>query len=303
MNAGPTWPLACPVCRSVLDDQARCAACAVTYRSSEGIWRFLPPERFDQLTPFLRDYTRIRLAEGRGSDDPDYYRKLPGCHSSHPLAGQWRIRERTFECFIRRILPSLGDRLKILDLGAGVGWLSHQLAARGHYPCAIDLSVDNRDGLAAARHYGPDWPRMQAEFDHLPLIDASVDVAIYNASLHYSTDYLVTLSEALRVLRPDGRILVLDSPIYKNDESGRRMVAEKHSAFERQYGTRSDAIPSMEYLTWGILEQLASDLRLAWRIVTPRYGFRWAMRPLIARLKNQREPSRFSILVGQRNTR
>ena len=303
MNAGATWPLACPACRTRLDDQTRCPACAVTYRSSEGIWRFLSPQRLDQLAPFLRDYTRIRLAEGRGSDDPDYYRKLPSCNADHPLAGQWRIRQRTFECFLHRVLPSFGERLKILDLGAGFGWLSHQLAARGHFPCAIDLSVDDRDGLAAGRHYGPDWLRMQAEFDHLPLDAASVDTAIYNASLHYSTDYHATLSEALRVLLPDGCIVVLESPIYKRDESGRQMVAERHAAFERQYGTRSDAIPSREYLTWGTLEKLASNLHLTWRVVTPWYGFRWAMRPLIAGLKNKREPSRFAILIGQRKKR
>ena len=292
----------CPHCRVNLDDQNNCPYCGVTYQCSDGIWRFLSAERIEQLNPFLRDYTRIRLAEGRGSDDPEYYRKLPACNPGHPLAHQWQIRRRTFRCFVDRVLPAFGAHLKVLDLGAGVGWLSHQLAARGHHPCAIDLTVDDRDGLGAARHFGPDWPRMQAEFDRLPLPENSVDLVIFNASLHYSTDYRVTLSEALRVLRPKGHIVVLESPIYTREESGRRMVAERHAAFEQKYGTRSDAIPSLEFLTWKMLDELATDLRIGWKIITPWYGFRWALRPWIARWNKQREPSRFAILVGQRNT-
>ena len=303
MNVCATWPLACPACRVQLDGQNECPNCGVTHQCCDDIWRFVPADRLSQLAPFLRDYTLIRLAEGRGSDDPEYYRNLPTCAVSHPLAGQWKIRQQTFRCLVDRVLPPFGEHLKVLDVGAGVGWLSHQLALRGHHPCAIDLTVDDRDGLGAARHYAPDWPRMQAEFDHLPLPESSVDLVIYNASLHYSTDYCVTLNEALRVLRPNGHIVVLESPIYHREESGRQMVAERHVAFERKYGTRSDAIPSLEFLTWDFVDKLASDLKITWKIVTPWYGFRWALRPWIARWKNKREPSRFVILVGRRSPR
>lgn len=33
----------------------------------------------------------------------------------------------------------------------------------------------------------------------------------------------------------------------------------------------------------------------------PSYGWRWAMRPFLARLRGQREPARFALLVGQRD--
>ena len=91
-----------------------------------------------------------------------------------------------------------GDVLQaaILDLGAGTGWLSHRLARLGHYPCAVDLTIDRRDGLGAARHYTPDWPLVQSDFAHLPLGAAQVDMVVYNASLHYSIDYRTTLREA-----------------------------------------------------------------------------------------------------------
>ena len=189
----------------------------------------------------------------------------------------------------------------MLDLGAGVGWLSNRLAELGHDPCAIDLNLDPRDGLGAARHYGGDWPRVQAEFDRLPLADRQADLVIYNASLHYSTAYRSTLAEALRVLRPGGRIVVLDSPIYRHDASGRQMIAERQAAFARDHGTRSDALPSVGYLTWAMLRELGRELGLRWRVIRPWYGWRWALRPWRARLACKREPSTFALLVAQRS--
>jgi ubiquinone/menaquinone biosynthesis C-methylase UbiE len=268
------------------------------YCCAEGVWHLLTPERQEIFDRFLREYTSVRLAEGRGSENPEFYRRLPECDPRHPLAWQWRIHHRTLQCFIARILPSLGKSLKTLDLGAGVGWLSNQLAKRGHYPCAIDITVDEQDGLCAARHYTPNWPRIQADFDHIPLDEKSVDCVIYNASLHYSTDYVATLAEARRVLRPNGCIVVLETPIYKHEESGRKMVTEKHAIFERRFGIRSDSIRSIEYLTWDMLECLGRQLNLRWKVFYPWYGIRWAMRPWMARLRRRREPSQFAILVA-----
>jgi len=162
----------------------------------------------------------------------------------------------------------------------------------------VDVSVDDRDGLAAARHYTPDWPRLQAELDHLPLAEGQADAAVFNASLHYSSDYAATLREAQRVLRPGGSLVILESPIYRKEESGRRMVAERHADFDRRFGTRSDALPSIEYLTWDRLEDLARGLGIRWQRFPTWYGWRWALRPWVARLKRKREPSRFVILVG-----
>lgn len=272
----------------------------MSYCRVDGIWRFLPPERAAYFASFLRDYTAIRNAEGHGSDDPARYHKLPEVELGDPLAWQWRMRTRSFACFRRQVLARRGHGLRVLDLGAGTGWLSQHLAVLGHYPCAVDLTLDRRDGLGAARHDTPDWPLVQADFDHLPLGAAQADIVVYNASLHYSIDYRATLREALRVLPPGGCIVVLDSPIYRHDSSGRQMVAERQVAFERDYGTRSDVLPSIGYLTWSLLRDLAQDLGLRWDVLRPWYGWRWALRPWRARLLGQREPSRFAVLVATR---
>ena len=193
----------------------------------------------------------------------------------------------------------------MVDVGAGVGWLSNRLHQLGHQPHAVDLTVDADDGLGAARHFCPLWPRDQAEMDVLPFADATsqsgADVVVFNASLHYSTSYARTLGEALRVLRPGGSIVVMDSPIYRRDESGRQMVAERHADFERRFGTRSDSIGSIGYLTDSMLVELEQQLGVRWRRCRTWYGWSWTMRPWRARLARRRPPSRFVVLVGTRD--
>ncbi len=281
----------------------------------DGIRRFLPADRLAHYQPFLRDYTAIRLAEGRAVVDADYVRRLPQPTPGEPLEWQWALRARTWATVRDRVLPTLGpglpsdglarDGLVVLDVGAGVGWLSNRLHQLGHRPHAIDLTVDADDGLGAARHYGPPWPRYQAEMDALPFADATpdhgADVVVFNASLHYSTDYAHTVGEALRVLRPGGSIVVMDSPMYRRDGSGRQMVAERHADFERRFGTRSDSVASIGYLTDSMLGDLENRLGMCWQRHRTWYGWSWAMRPWKARLRRRRPPSRFAVLVGTRD--
>jgi SAM-dependent methyltransferase len=252
---------------------------------------------------FLEDYRRIRHAENRGSDSADYYLALPYRDLSGKNSGQWQIRAKTFRYFERKILPSLeraaGRKLTILDLGAGNGWLSYRLALRDHHPIALDIFNDAKDGLRAARFYPRQFPALEAEFDRIPLPDARADVAIYNASIHYSSNYRRTLEEARRVLRPGGRVVILDSPVYRKREHGEKMVAERHDEFERRYGFRSDALPSIEFFDEAMLADLGRELKIEWRVHRPWYGWQWHLRPLKARLHGRRPPSRFWILVGK----
>jgi SAM-dependent methyltransferase len=289
--------LACPACRSPLTC-GDCATCGNSYPLVDGIRRLLPPERLAAFAPFLRDYTTVRLAEGRGADDPSAIQRLPEPMPGSPLEAQWKLRCRSWATVRDRVLPALGSGLIVVDVGAGVGWLSNRLHQLGHAPHAVDVTVDDADGLGAARHYDPTWPRYQAEMDALPFADGQVDVVVFNASLHYSTDAVRTLVEARRVLRRGGCIVVIDSPIYRQAWAGERMVAERHADFERRFGTRSDNVASIEFLTDQMLDELQRQLGLQWTRHRPWYGWKWAWRPWKARLTGRRPPSRFAVLVG-----
>ncbi len=251
---------------------------------------------------FLEDYRRIRHAEGRGSDNNDYYRALPWCERDDPNAAMWRMRAKTYLYFVKNVLEPLEHNLSrpldVLDLGAGNCWLSNRLSVRGHQPVSVDIFADERDGLQAARHYANSFPVIESDFDHLPLPSGSFDLAIFNASFHYSVNYFRTLSEVSRCLRRSGTFVVLDTPIYRLRDHGARMVEEKHAAFVKRYGFPSDALPSMEFLDIDRLQTLHETLDIDWQILKPWYGWRWHLRPLIAFLRGRRPPSKFWILVG-----
>lgn len=260
----------------------------------------------DARRRFLAEYGTVRASEGRGSEYASWYHALPWNDLSGRLASQWAMRARSWNFFERRILPRFEQRtarpLRILDLGAGNCWMSWRLARHGHCPIAVDIFNDDRDGLRASRHYRAEtpFPVIEAEFDRIPVASQSADLAIFNASFHYSSDYRRTLNEVLAVLRPDGAVVIMDSPVYRLPEHGRLMVAERRERFRQRYGFASDAQGSIEYLDEVTLGELAADLRLRWTIHKPWYGLSWSLRPLRARLQRKRPPSRFWILVGER---
>lgn len=301
---------ACPRCHTALEetapDELRCPADGLRFQRLRGIWRFLLPGRLPHYEKFMREYETIRRAEGRGADGPAYYRALPYQDLSGRTCGTtphgWKIRAASFDAFLAKVLAPLEQTsrsLRILDLGAGNGWLSARLAGRGHAVAAVDLMTNDFDGLGCYRYYDSAFTPVQAEFDRLPFPDHSAHLIIFNAALHYSVSILGTLEEALRVLTPAGRLVILDSPVYKNAASGAQMVSEREGLFMKQYGFPSDALPSENYLTYKYLDELGPRLNIHWQIITPYYGLRWALKPLRAKLLGQREPAKFHVVVGK----
>jgi ubiquinone/menaquinone biosynthesis C-methylase UbiE len=144
---------------------------------------------------------------------------------------------------------------------------------------------------------------LQAEFDRLPFTGGQFDLAIFNASFHYSTNYAQTLEETLRVLQPGSPVVILDSPIYRDASSGSQMVQERQALFTRRFGFPSNALPSQNFLTSQCLKDLSDQLGLKWMVLSPFYGLRWALRPVKARILGRREPAQFRILVGRRGER
>src|SRR5271167_567990 len=315
----PTWDLRlqCPQCGDALEQVAagdavrgcclRCPGCLFLLPNENVIWKALPPDRESYFERFIKEYQAVRAAEGRGSQRSEYYLALPYRDLSGRNESQWAIRARTFQYFENRILPAIEAAhpvgMKILDLGGGNGWLSYRLALREHRPAAVDLLTNSQDGLGAAIHFERGlpvlFPRFQAELDRLPFADGQFDLAIFDASFHYSEDYGRTLGEAIRCLRNAGTVIIADTAWYPNNESGQRMLAERRQAFIAQYGFASDSVRSLEYLTDERLALLEKRFRLHWKIYSPFYGFRWAMRPWLAKLRGRREPSQFRIYVAE----
>lgn len=119
-------------------------------------------------------------------------------------------------------LPQAMDRL--LDIGSGTGRLLEVLAPR----CGSALGVDaSREMLALARARLSErglshCAVRQADMYRLPLPDAGFDAVTLQMVLHYAEDPAAALAEAARVLRPGGRLLVVDlAPHARADLLGR----------------------------------------------------------------------------------
>ncbi|MBT9332352.1 class I SAM-dependent methyltransferase [Paracidobacterium acidisoli] len=284
----------------------RCVCCGVEIHKKRGVWRMLAASGRKNIESFVRDYEEIRRREGRGSAHPAFYLALPFADLTGRFSGQWLIRGRSYRFLERSILPRLqvryGQGLRVLDIGAGNGWLSYRLALAGCRPVAVDLCSNAFDGLEAARHYAPVlaefFPRIEANMDQLPFEDAQFHVAIFNASFHYSTDYDRTLREVIRCLRPGGTVLIIDSPTYRLAASGERMRAERHEQFQAHFGMRSDALATQDFLTPDMLNGLSAT-GIDWTTHRAWYGIRWWLRPWIAKMKRRREPSQFYLYEGQ----
>ena len=299
----------CPRCQTTLDrvtpERVTCPRDGLEFWKVDGIWRFLLPESEAHYKRFMADYESIRRSEGRGSNSANYYRALPFKDLNGEHKADWRIRARSFKVLVNKVLTPIQNplerSLKILDIGAGNGWLSNRLAAQGDRVIAVDLLVNEQDGLGAWKHYEHSFTPVQAEFNHLPIMDRFADAVIFNASFHYSEGYVTTLKESLRVLSRDGRIVIMDSPVYRKNASGEKMVAEREEQFTKKYGFASDNLQSENFLTYARLKELAQELHITWKFIRPFYGVRWMLRPLISTLLRRREPARFHLIVGRKS--
>ncbi len=304
MSQSSLFDWVCPACKDGLDSSGICLAGHGPYLASDGIGRFLLPERRVFFEQFIEDYEKIRRQEKRGSKNPNYYQRLPNADTTGIHSDAWRIRAAGYHALVKHVVQARhrckGEPLKVLDLGAGNAWLSNQLSSQGHRVAAVDLQTNSYDGLGARVYYEYEFDCVQAEFQHLPFKTGQFDLVIFNASFHYAISYEDVLEEAKRVLCRRGRIVIMDSPLYENPESGIKMVEERKAYFKKNFGFASDAIPSLHYLTSELMRAQSESLDLEWTFHKPRHGLKWKLRPLLASLLRRREPAAFFLIEGQR---
>lgn len=276
---------ACPACGGLLhadNERLYCPRDGYENIPLNGIRDFLAADEYALHARFIEEYTAIRGAEKRGSDNPGYYLALPDTTAHDPLRKEWSMR--------RESLAWLGSRahagnaaapLRVLDAGAGNCWLTRWLAAWGHEAIALDLNIDSYDGLAAGEHYLRMLPlkfgRVRADFSRMPFIDGAFDLVIFNASLHYAEHPRAVLAEACRVLGEGGRIIILDSPVYFSEESGLKMLAERGSNGRSRFFTIAG------------LEELARHLNSTLEIDRPQPSMHQCLRQRMLEYRKGRE--------------
>ncbi|OGO50367.1 MAG: hypothetical protein A2148_12385 [Chloroflexi bacterium RBG_16_68_14] len=121
---------------------------------------------------------------------------------------------------------------RVLEVGAGVTWLSNLLARRGCSVVATDITRRLYVGLDSAdvlmRHFGTVYDRVTADMNDVPCVDGAFDVVVANAVFHHSEDLTETFREMWRVLRPGGRMVFLEPVVGPLNLAGKRFLSRLH---------------------------------------------------------------------------
>ena len=111
-----------------------------------------------------------------------------------------------------RALGLLLPPVVVADLGCGEGYLTIETSRWASRVIAVDRSPDvlkrARDLAARRRVSNIVWKR--GTLEKLPIRDEAVDVALLSQALHHADDPAQVMREAVRILAPGGRVLILD---------------------------------------------------------------------------------------------
>jgi len=133
---------------------------------------------------------------------------------------------------VAEALLKLMPPMVIADLGAGEGAFSLLLAQRAKQVIAVDTSARMVEvGRQQAKRQGVKNVDFRlGDMEEVPIEDASVDLVFFSQSLHHALHPERAVAEAWRILKPSGRIAVLDLTKHRFEEA-RELYADEWLGF------------------------------------------------------------------------
>lgn len=181
-----------------------------------------------EIREAANDDAGLHLALARRKDKlRGYFDDLAGRFGRNYVPGRsWKALAEV----LLRLLPPL----VIADLGAGEGTLSLLLAQRAERVIAVDSSEKMVEyGRETAKRHGVEnveyW---HGDLEELPLADEEADIALLHQSLHHALHPQKAVEEAWRILRPGGRIVILDL-LQHSFEQARELYADVWLGFSQ----------------------------------------------------------------------
>lgn len=172
------------------------------------------------------DSDALRLVMRRRQDKVRaYFDELAGKFGRHYVPGRsWRGLAET----LLMLLPPM----VIADLGAGEGTFSQLLARRAKKVIAIDSSekMVEYGGSLARKHGVKNLEYRLGDIEDIPIRNGAVDLAFFSQALHHAQHPERAVAEAWRILKPGGRIVVLDLVRHGHQEA-RELYADVWMGF------------------------------------------------------------------------
>ena len=191
------------------------------------------PERLERASSRLWQLVRDQVAVTPGAEQDAQRvqsvlaeRRTKSQEFFSSAAGQWdRLRVELFgeRADLRALLGLLDEEWTVGDLGCGTGQVAESLAPFVRRVIAVD---DSPAMLAAARKRLSELDNVEirsGDLAELPLEDAELDAAVLFLVLHHLVEPAQILAEVARVLRPGGRLLLVDMTPHDRAEYRQQM--------------------------------------------------------------------------------
>jgi ubiquinone/menaquinone biosynthesis C-methylase UbiE/DNA-binding transcriptional ArsR family regulator len=182
-----------------------------------------------RLWPIIRE--QLAATSAAGQDD----RRLRGVLARRraksqeffaSAAGEWdRLRSDLFgdTFYLWGVLGLIDPALVVGDLGCGTGQLTELVAPYVRQVVAVDSSADMLDAARQRVGAAANVDLRQGELESLPIAAGELDAAMLSLVLHYSPSPGRALEDVGRVLRPGGRVLVVDMLPHERQEYQQQM--------------------------------------------------------------------------------
>lgn len=206
-----------------------------------------------ELPEMTADQAAIRhLLRKRKDKSRAYFDELAGRFGKDYVPGRsWKA---LAEAFIKIL-----NYDTVADLGAGEGTLSQLLAQRAKKVIAIDLSPKMVEfGQNLATQHGLDNLEFRVgDIENPPIDPGSLDLAILSQALHHAEHPQTAIDATFRILKPGGRLIVLDL-LQHNFEEARELYADRWLGF-----AENELSAMMEKAGFSQIEILVADRETA----------------------------------------
>jgi ubiquinone/menaquinone biosynthesis C-methylase UbiE len=151
-----------------------------------------------------------------------------------------RAERAAWNRIIDLVLPRR-SRLDALDVGCGTGFLSLELALRGHCVTGIDFAPAMLEAARQkATEHGLAIRFEEADAEQLPFAPHSFDLVVSRHLLWTLPHPEAAIDEWIRVLRPGGRLAVIDGQF---DPSALTVHQNENARTSAEYATIGDQLP------------------------------------------------------------
>lgn len=165
---------------------------------------------------------------------------------------------RSWKALAEALLKVLNYQV-VADLGAGEGTLAQLLAQRAEKVIAVDLSPKMVEfGQALASQNGlTNLEYRIGDIEDPPIDSDSLDLAVLSQALHHAEQPQRALDAAYRMLKPGGRLIVLDL-LQHHFEEARELYADRWLGF-----SESDLAGMLEKSGFAGIETVVADRETA----------------------------------------